>query len=55
MCRGAIAVGADGVLVEVHPRPEEALCDGKQSITPQAFVQLMDELEPFARALGRTL
>lgn len=55
MCRAAVAVGADGVLVEVHPRPEEALCDGKQSITPLAFVQLMGELEPFARALGRML
>ena len=55
MCRGAVAVGADGLLVEVHPRPEEALCDGKQSITPEAFAQMMGELEPFARALGRTL
>jgi 3-deoxy-7-phosphoheptulonate synthase len=55
MCRAAIAAGADGVLVEVHHRPQEALCDGKQSLTPEAFAQMMLELEPFARAMGRMI
>jgi 3-deoxy-7-phosphoheptulonate synthase len=51
----AIAAGADGLIVEVHPTPENALSDGDQSLTPRAFADLMTQLEPFARAAGRTL
>jgi len=51
----AIAAGADGLIVEVHPRPEQALSDGDQSLTPTDFEQLMRQLRPFAEAAGRTL
>ncbi len=51
----AIAAGADGLIVEVHPCPEEALSDGEQSLTPAAFAELMRRLAPFAEAAGRTL
>lgn len=49
----AVAAGADGILLEVHPHPEQALSDGKQSLTPGAFVQLVKRLKQVARALGR--
>ncbi len=51
----AVAAGADGLLVEVHPRPEEARSDGDQSITLDQFSGLMTRLGPFAKAAGRTL
>jgi 3-deoxy-7-phosphoheptulonate synthase len=51
----AVAAGADGLLVEVHPVPEEALSDGDQSLTPRAFAGLMERLAPFAVAAGRVL
>lgn len=40
-----MAVGADGLLIEVHPQPEKALCDGSQSLKPEKFYQLMEELK----------
>jgi 3-deoxy-7-phosphoheptulonate synthase len=49
----AIAAGADGLIVEVHPMPEEALSDGDQSLTPAAFAALMHSLTAFAQAAGR--
>lgn len=55
MCRGAIAVGADALLIEVHPHPERALKDGPQQVTPEKFADLMAEIEPVARAVNRTL
>ncbi len=55
MARGAVACGADGLIIEVHPRPEEALSDGPQSLKPSRFTQLMRELRPVAEAVGRTL
>ncbi len=55
MARAAVAAGADGLLVEVHVRPDEALSDGAQSLEPEEFSRLMDEVEPIARALGRSL
>jgi 3-deoxy-7-phosphoheptulonate synthase len=55
MARGAVACGADGLMIEVHPRPEEALSDGPQSLKPSKFAQLMRELAPVARAVGRAL
>ncbi|MBI2153595.1 MAG: 3-deoxy-7-phosphoheptulonate synthase [Candidatus Rokubacteria bacterium] len=55
MAKGAIACGADGLIIEVHPRPEEALSDGPQSLKPAKFAQLMQELPPVALAVGRDL
>jgi len=51
----AVAAGADGLIVEVHPRPEEALSDGDQSLTFDAFADMMAHLNLFARAAGRTV
>src|SRR6185436_15257663 len=51
----AIAAGADGLIIEVHPNPEEALSDGDQSLTTAAFAKLMLQLPAFAHAAGRTL
>ena len=51
----AIAAGADGLIVEVHPHPDEAWSDGEQSIDFGAFADLMKALRPFAEAAGRTL
>ncbi|MBM3135145.1 MAG: 3-deoxy-7-phosphoheptulonate synthase [Chloroflexi bacterium] len=53
--RAAVAAGADGLLIEVHPHPEKALSDGAQSLRPEAFAQLMVELRLVAQAVGRTL
>ncbi|KNZ68794.1 phospho-2-dehydro-3-deoxyheptonate aldolase [Thermincola ferriacetica] len=55
MAKGAVAVGADGLLIEVHPDPSKALCDGPQSLTPENFKNLVLELEPIAKATGRSL
>lgn len=51
----AVAAGADGLLVEVHPNPPEAWCDADQALTPEEFAHLMRKLDGVARALGRTL
>ena len=51
----AIAAGADGLMIEVHPQPELALSDGDQSLNPDDFTRLMQQLAPFAHAAGRTL
>jgi len=53
MAKGAVAAGADGLLIEVHPNPEEALVDGLQSLTPSDFARLMDELRSVAKSVGR--
>jgi len=53
--RAAIAAGADGLIIEMHPRPEEALCDGDQSITPDMLRDMMKELRGISKAIGRTL
>jgi 3-deoxy-7-phosphoheptulonate synthase len=55
MARAAIAAGADGILVEVHPNPERALSDGAQSLYPEQFAQLVGELRTIATAIGRSL
>ena len=55
MARAAIAAGADGLLIEVHPDPEHALSDGAQSLFPEQFGKLMDELRIIAPAVGRRL
>jgi len=53
MARAAVAAGADGLMIEVHSNPEEALSDGEQSLTPDLFTQLMKELRPIAEVVGR--
>jgi len=55
MARAAVACGADGILVEVHNHPELALSDGPQSIYPDQFARMMDELEQIAPVIGRHL
>jgi len=55
IAKAALAAGADGLMIEVHPRPEEALSDGAQSLKPKRFTALMDELRVLAAALGRSL
>ena len=51
---GAV-IGVDGLLIEVHPSPDSALCDGKQSITPEELEQLVAALQPLASACQRTI
>jgi 3-deoxy-7-phosphoheptulonate synthase len=53
LCKGAVAMGADALLIEVHPNPAEAWSDGAQQITPAQFAKLMRELKPFIQAAGR--
>lgn len=53
--RAALAIGADGVIVEVHPQPEKALSDGAQSLSPDEFSVMMEDITSLARALGRRL
>ncbi|MBL8957459.1 MAG: 3-deoxy-7-phosphoheptulonate synthase [Myxococcaceae bacterium] len=55
MALAAVAAGADGIMVEVHPLPEQALCDGAQALTPSGFESLMQKLQPVALAVGRTV
>jgi 3-deoxy-7-phosphoheptulonate synthase len=55
MSRAAVAAGADALIIEVHPNPEEALSDGEQSLKPNIFAQLMKELNPVAQAVGREI
>jgi len=51
----AVAAGADGLIVEVHPHPEEALSDGAQSLKPARFAALMESLRFVAEAVGKVL
>ncbi len=53
MARAAVAVGADGVMIEVHNDPQHALCDGQQSITPEQFDEVMADIRVIAAAVGR--
>jgi 3-deoxy-7-phosphoheptulonate synthase len=53
IAKGAVAAGADGLLIEVHPNPKEALVDGLQSLTPSDFTRLMKELRAIAKSVGR--
>jgi 3-deoxy-7-phosphoheptulonate synthase len=55
LARAALAAGADGLIVEVHPRPEQAWSDGRQSLTFEGFDRMMAELGPVARAVGRSV
>jgi 3-deoxy-7-phosphoheptulonate synthase len=55
MARAAVAAGADGLLIEVHPEPDRALSDGAQSLYPEQFAQLVGELRAVAAAIGRSI
>ncbi|NMB96767.1 MAG: 3-deoxy-7-phosphoheptulonate synthase, partial [Clostridiaceae bacterium] len=55
LSKGAIATGADGLIIEVHSDPTCALCDGPQSLRPDKFAQLMEELSMVAQAIGRKI
>jgi 3-deoxy-7-phosphoheptulonate synthase len=53
LCKGAVAMGADALLIEVHPNPVEAWSDGAQQVSLELFAQLMQELRPLIAAVGR--
>ncbi len=53
LCKGAVAMGADALLIEVHPNPAEAWSDGAQQLTLDGFAKLMEELRPFAEVANR--
>ncbi len=55
LARAAVAAGADGIIVEVHPRPEEALCDGPQQIPAAEFAEFASEIRALASLMGRTI
>ena len=55
MARAALAAGADGLIIEVHPHPEKALSDGDQSLTPADFKSLMESLSGIAKVMGRVI
>ncbi len=55
MSLAAVAAGADGLMVEMHPRPQEALSDGSQSLTPDKFLEMKTMVERVAQSIGRTL
>ncbi|MFZ5597691.1 MAG: 3-deoxy-7-phosphoheptulonate synthase [Bacillota bacterium] len=55
MARASIAAGADGLIIEVHPNPAEALCDGPQSLTPENFSVLMDDVRKISKLMNRNI
>ena len=55
MARAAVAAGADGLIIEVHPDPDHAFSDGAQSLFPDQFNRLMDEVRIIAPAIGRSV
>jgi len=55
MAKAAVAAGADGLMIEVHPKPDEAWSDGRQSLKPEKFAQLVHETRAVATAVGRTI
>jgi 3-deoxy-7-phosphoheptulonate synthase len=55
MARAAVAAGADAVMIDVHPDPERALCDGPQALTPAEMLELAEDLEAIAAAVGRPM
>ncbi len=55
LARAAVAVGADGLMIEVHPNPEEALCDGPQALELETLAPLLEQLDQVAATLGRTV
>ena len=55
LSKAALAAGADGLLIEMHPNPCEAWCDADQALTPEELKKLVEELRPIAQAIGRDL
>jgi 3-deoxy-7-phosphoheptulonate synthase len=55
LARAIVAAGGDGLLIEVHHDPEKAVCDGPQSLYPEQFARLMDELKIIVPAVGRSI
>jgi 3-deoxy-7-phosphoheptulonate synthase len=55
IARAGIAAGADGLIVEVHPNPEEALSDGGQSLKPERFAELVTQVKAITEVIGRSL
>jgi 3-deoxy-7-phosphoheptulonate synthase len=55
MARAAVAAGADGIMIEIHPEPGKALCDGAHSLTLDMFAELMGQIETTASAIGRQI
>ena len=55
MAKAAVVAGADGLMVEVHPRPAEAFSDGAQSLKPERFRELMEEIKVLLKLVGKTL
>lgn len=55
LCKGAVAMGADGLMIEVHPDPSNALSDGNQSLRPEKFAELIRQLKPLAEIIGRSV
>ncbi len=55
LAKAAIAIGADGLIIEVHNDPANALCDGQQSIKPCVYNELVKELRLIAKAVGREI
>jgi 3-deoxy-7-phosphoheptulonate synthase len=55
MARASVAAGCDGLLIEVHPNPDKALSDGAQSLFPEQFEKLMEQLRIIAPAVGRNI
>lgn len=55
LSKAAVAIGADGLIIEVHNNPEKALCDGKQSITPDMYDEIVNTLKPIAESVGRKI
>jgi 3-deoxy-7-phosphoheptulonate synthase len=55
LARAAVAAGADGLLVEMHPDPDHALSDGAQSLLPEQFEELTKQLRAIASVIGRSL
>lgn len=55
MAKAAVVAGADGLMIEVHPRPSEALSDGEQSLRPETFQELMTGIRPLLEIVGKTL
>ena len=55
LCMAAIAAGADGIIVEVHSQPQEALCDGEQSIKPDRFACIVEKLKSLAKVMNKKI
>ena len=55
LAKAAVAVGADGLLIEVHNQPEKALSDGAQSLRPEQFAEMMQQLRPLAELMGKKM